>query len=54
LADKSHASAAVAAVATKGRAQRPGLDAMLKDASRGRSDVVIAWSPKIPVRRPTM
>jgi DNA invertase Pin-like site-specific DNA recombinase len=28
----------------KGRAQRPGLDAMLKDASRGRFDVVLAWS----------
>jgi DNA invertase Pin-like site-specific DNA recombinase len=28
----------------KGRAQRPGLDAMLKDASRGRFDVVMAWA----------
>ena len=28
----------------KGRDQRPGLDAMLKDASRGRFDVVLAWA----------
>jgi DNA invertase Pin-like site-specific DNA recombinase len=28
----------------KGRTQRPGLDEMLKDASRGRFDVVLAWS----------
>ncbi len=28
----------------KGRNQRPGLDAMLKDASRGRFDVVLAWA----------
>ena len=28
----------------KGRKQRPGLDAMLKDASRGRFDVVVAWA----------
>jgi DNA invertase Pin-like site-specific DNA recombinase len=28
----------------KGRAQRPDLDAMLKDASRGRFDVVLAWA----------
>ena len=27
-----------------GRDKRPGLDAMLKDATRGRFDVVIAWS----------
>jgi len=29
---------------TKGRNQRPGLDALLKDASRGRLDVVMAWA----------
>jgi DNA invertase Pin-like site-specific DNA recombinase len=29
---------------TKGRGQRRGLDAMLKDASRGRFDVVLAWA----------
>ena len=29
---------------TKGRHQRPGLDAMLKDASRGRFDIVLAWA----------
>jgi DNA invertase Pin-like site-specific DNA recombinase len=28
----------------KGRNQRPGLDALLKDASRGRFNVVLAWS----------
>ncbi len=28
----------------KGRNQRPGLDALLKDASRGRFDVVMAWA----------
>ena len=28
----------------KGRNQRPGLDALLKDASRGRFDVVLAWA----------
>jgi len=28
----------------KGRTQRPGLDALLKDASRGRFDVVLAWA----------
>jgi DNA invertase Pin-like site-specific DNA recombinase len=28
----------------KGRMQRPGLDALLKDASRGRFDVVVAWA----------
>ncbi len=28
----------------KGRAQRPGLDGMLRDASRGRFDVVLAWA----------
>ena len=28
----------------KGRSQRPGLDTMLKDASRGRFDVVLAWA----------
>lgn len=28
----------------KGRTQRPGLDAMLRDASRGRFDVVMAWA----------
>jgi DNA invertase Pin-like site-specific DNA recombinase len=28
----------------KGRNQRPGLDVMLKDASRGRFDVVLAWA----------
>jgi DNA invertase Pin-like site-specific DNA recombinase len=28
----------------KGRSQRPGLDALLKDASRGRFDVVLAWA----------
>ena len=28
----------------KGRNQRPGLDAILKDASRGRFDVVLAWA----------
>ena len=28
----------------KGRDQRPGLDAMLKDASKRRFDVVMAWS----------
>src|SRR5215469_10011297 len=28
----------------KGRHQRPGLDAMLKDVSRGRFDVVLAWA----------
>ena len=27
----------------KGRKQRPGLDALLKDASRGRFNVVLAW-----------
>ena len=29
---------------SKGRKDRPGLDAMLKDASRGRFDVVLAWA----------
>ena len=29
---------------SKTRAQRPGLDGLLKDASRGRFDVVIAWA----------
>ena len=28
----------------KGRDQRPGLDTMLKDASRGRFEVVMAWA----------
>src|SRR5262252_4209643 len=28
----------------KGRDQRPGLDAMLKDASRRKFDVVMAWA----------
>jgi DNA invertase Pin-like site-specific DNA recombinase len=28
----------------KGRNQRPGLDALLQDASRGRFDVVMAWA----------
>jgi DNA invertase Pin-like site-specific DNA recombinase len=28
----------------KGRSQRPGLDTLLKDASRGRFDVVLAWA----------
>src|SRR5215469_12581333 len=28
----------------KGRHQRPGLDTMLKDAARGRFDVVLAWA----------
>lgn len=28
----------------KGRAQRPGLDGMLRDAFRGRFDVVLAWA----------
>lgn len=28
----------------KSRNQRPGLDAMLKDAARGRFDVVLAWA----------
>jgi DNA invertase Pin-like site-specific DNA recombinase len=28
----------------KGRKQRPGLDALLKDASRGRFSVVLAWA----------
>jgi DNA invertase Pin-like site-specific DNA recombinase len=28
----------------KGRIQRPGLDTMLKDASRGRFDIVLAWA----------
>ena len=28
----------------KGRDQRPGLDALLKDASRGKFDVVLAWA----------
>lgn len=28
----------------KGRPQRPGLDALLKDAARGRCDVVLAWA----------
>jgi DNA invertase Pin-like site-specific DNA recombinase len=28
----------------KGRNLRPGLDALLKDASRGRFDVVMAWA----------
>ena len=28
----------------KGRDQRPGLDAMLKDAGRRKFDVVIAWA----------
>ena len=29
---------------SKGRDKRPGLDAMLKDATRGRFDVVMAWA----------
>jgi DNA invertase Pin-like site-specific DNA recombinase len=29
---------------TKGRDKRPGLDAMLKDASRGKFDVTMAWA----------
>ncbi len=29
---------------SKGRDKRPGLDAMLKDAARGKFDVVMAWS----------
>jgi DNA invertase Pin-like site-specific DNA recombinase len=29
---------------SKGRADRPGLDAMLKDATRRRFDIVMAWS----------
>src|SRR5689334_23365795 len=28
----------------KGREKRPGLDALLKEASRGRFDVVLAWA----------
>jgi DNA invertase Pin-like site-specific DNA recombinase len=28
----------------KGRNQRPGLDAMLKDASRGRFNVAVVWA----------
>jgi DNA invertase Pin-like site-specific DNA recombinase len=28
----------------KGRDQRPGLDAMLKDAARGRCNVVVVWA----------
>jgi DNA invertase Pin-like site-specific DNA recombinase len=28
----------------KGRKQRPGLDALLKDASRGRYSVILAWA----------
>src|ERR1700749_2970363 len=28
----------------KDRTQRPGLDTLLKDASRGRLDVVLAWA----------
>ncbi|HME23428.1 MAG TPA: recombinase family protein [Acetobacteraceae bacterium] len=28
----------------KGRSQRPGLDALLKDASRGRFNVVLTWA----------
>ena len=28
----------------KGRDQRPGLDGLLKDASRGKFDVVLAWA----------
>jgi DNA invertase Pin-like site-specific DNA recombinase len=28
----------------KGRDKRPGLDAMLKDAARGKFDVCMAWS----------
>lgn len=28
----------------KGRTQRPGLDTLLKDASRGQFDVVLAWA----------
>ena len=28
----------------KGRKQRPGLDALLKDAARGRFDVALAWA----------
>lgn len=28
----------------KGRDQRPGLDAMLKDANRRKFDVVMAWT----------
>ena len=33
-----------ASVAAKGRDKRPGLDAMLKDASRRKFDVVMAWA----------
>lgn len=29
----------------KGRDERPGLDEMLKDAARGKFDVVVIWSP---------
>jgi DNA invertase Pin-like site-specific DNA recombinase len=29
---------------SKGRKDRPGLDAMLKDASRGKFDIVLAWA----------
>ena len=29
---------------SKGRNQRPGLDALLKDASRGRFNVVVVWA----------
>jgi DNA invertase Pin-like site-specific DNA recombinase len=29
---------------SKGRDKRPGLDAMLKDATRGKFDVVMAWA----------
>ena len=29
---------------SKGRNQRPGLDALLKDASRGRFNVVLVWA----------
>jgi Resolvase, N terminal domain len=29
---------------SKGRDERPGFDAMLKDATRGRFDVLLAWS----------
>ena len=29
---------------SKGREQRPGLDKLLKDASRGKFDVVMAWA----------
>jgi DNA invertase Pin-like site-specific DNA recombinase len=28
----------------RGRSQRPGLDALLKDASRGRFNIVVAWA----------